>query len=83
MDDNNIVDFPDWNNRVDAATRFSELADIARRKPHMFSQVVVLYFENDDKRSVTRFCTIGNPRTSELIGMLEMGKHHVFNQRRT
>lgn len=74
------VDFlPIWKKGSTAEEWLQEVAAIARKKPEKFAKVVIVAEETrpDGCTSYDYYCR--NTSTTEVLGMLELGKDAVLN----
>ena len=76
----NIEYLPVWKQTESAEERFLELAMVARKHPERFGKIVVVYEETlPSERTVVRQISVGCT-TNEVIGILEIGKMHVYEE---
>ena len=69
---------PIWKKNATAEERFLEIAAIARKHPERFNKILVVYEEElPDKNTVTH-CACHNASTTELLGLLELGKYEIM-----
>lgn len=83
----NVRWLPNWRKDVDAATRFEELAVMARKQPERFAHVVIGW-SNDPKPGergyLQNYALVGCENdTMKLLGLLEMIRMEIHaNTRR-
>lgn len=80
MSSDNVDILPIWKKDSTPEEFLSELAMIARKKPEMFSKMVLLYEEFlPEGGSITRYRARGTS-ILELLGIIESGKHQALVQ---
>lgn len=77
MSDNVLV-FDRWKQTATASERFSELEALARKWPHQFGKVAVVYVEELDNGDIKVRYTSSGCKTDELMGILELGKMELY-----
>lgn len=75
----NIKRLPVWKKGSTAAEKLSELANLANEHPEYFGVFVICY-ENKEDQSY-QYITHGNARYSEIIGLLEIFKLDIQQER--
>lgn len=77
----NVRWLPTWRKDVDAATRFDELAIMARKHPEKFSHVVIGWANAPENKAIgyqTDYCLVGcNCDTMTFLGLLEMVRMEI------
>lgn len=78
MTPDNIEYLPMWKANATPYERLMEVAAIARKHPHRFNRLVVVYTEDVGGADVIRYATNGN-NTLELIGLLRLAEREVLS----
>lgn len=86
----NVKLLPNWNKTVDAATRFEELAVMARKAPEKFAHVIVGWSDDPVARKTSgyqvNYCLVGcGNDTMTLLGLVELVRDeiHIVTRRRS
>lgn len=80
----NVSLLPVWKKGMTAEEFFNDMALFARKHPEMFGRIAIVYDElrrdevGELNRTITRYAS-HNANTTELIGMLEIGKVRVID----
>ena len=72
---------PIWKKDATPFERLSEYAEIARKYPERFQQMLLVYGESTPNGDVTRYACHGCT-TNELLGLLEQAKYEIHTQTR-
>jgi hypothetical protein len=78
--DANILILPVWKTDASAEEWLYELALLARKHPDRFSRMVLIYEEMSPDRQASRTNYYSHGlNTSELVGLIEIGKQMVWD----
>lgn len=81
MSKNNVLILPVWKKESSVEEWFYELAMLARKHPERFKRVAMVYEEvSEDKKFCSTDYYAHGCTTTELLGMLEYGKHKVIER---
>ena len=74
----NVDYLPIWKANSTPEERFMELALIARKHPERFEKMIVIYQEQSEEFSMTRYCTSSGLDIAQTLGIIELGKFEVI-----
>lgn len=78
----NVKPFPNWKPGATPTERFSELETESRERPERFRKVVVIYIEElPGHRTKARWLS-SNCTTTEVLGVIDMGRSAVYEDTR-
>jgi hypothetical protein len=77
MSDDNLEIMPNWKRDATMEERFHEFAMVARKYPNRFKNVVIIYEEDFEDTSKTRYMN-SDMTTKELLGLIEQARMEVF-----
>lgn len=82
MTANNVALLPVWKKDATAEEWFYEMAMLARQYPERFKRAVIVYDEEKPNGNTLTRYACRNTSTTELLGLLEIGKQEVLDYTR-
>lgn len=74
----NVDYLPIWKKNATAEEKLMELAIMARKNPECFTQLMVIYQEENEHGFKTRYACDSQSSSIEMLGLIELGKAQLL-----